>query len=534
MAGVPGAVGSSPGRSRELSILRACYDTPAVKVITGIRRCGKSFLLRQIRDELAAHSPETCFFDLALPGEKENFDRWLLSIRQDPAPSGAGGRGSGGSGENCPGARDVPGSAGVRGHVILDHLSDSALLCGTCRDLAQRGFSVFAACQDLLTHCSPGGDREDPIPFSELMQFPPSEVPIGAGNDPLSTFPSWQILNFLLRPLSFAGARELAALSDWELSLEDYLIWGGLPEVILRGRPESGEASAGNRCRICHTEELCFRDVLRKGQITSPKAFAEAAGFIEASSGSAVCMDRIREHLSRHRLKWPRKDPGLWLGALANAWVGECAEIITEKTHSPAPTLVSDSSSAVSSSSGLCSHGVPHSGSFGGNTGDSMFCFFAMDPALCSQYRGDGAWDLIRCARTVLFNEIRSRGYEVTCQDLGQGRMVFHAAAPGNRRFAAVLWDGRGGTGGLRSLLASVSCSGPQEQIILVTLGAGQDEELPVRAVSLENFLLCRWTEQAADPGEERAVSGWLCSEGSCWTQAHAGFCRSDPGVNVP
>ncbi len=517
-AGAAEIRGSAPGRSRELTVLRIYYDLPAVKVLAGIRRCGKSFLLRQIRDELRISSPAARFFDLARPAEQEAFECWFHAAMQDPALSGMGGGGKGGTAAG----------SGVRGHVILDHLSDPAMLDGSCRELARRGFSVFAACQEPLTSDPAGGDRNVAGCLHDLLGNSSPEAYPGTGADRRNICPSGQIVAFLLRPLSFAGARELAALSGRELCLEDYLIWGGLPEMILRGHPGNGEESAGNRCFIWHTEELMLQDALRKWPIASPKAFAEAAGFIGSASGSFASQDRIRDHLRRHRLKWPRRDPGLWLGALQSVYAGECARLIacpetadsclrsapvsvpafgsaaaaeriadpaaapaSVMVREPAASCISAQSPAPGSSpeSGISDHQWP-CGS-GGNSRDPGFCFFAMDPALCSQYRGDGAWDLNRCARTVLYNELRSRGYEVSCQELGQGRMVFHAAAAGRRRFAAVLW-GRGGIRGLRNLLASVRRRREMEPIILADQRLAGGGELPAGTVSLENFLLGR------------------------------------------
>ena len=39
-------------REKYLSLIRDFYDKDLIKVITGIRRCGKSILLKQIIDEL--------------------------------------------------------------------------------------------------------------------------------------------------------------------------------------------------------------------------------------------------------------------------------------------------------------------------------------------------------------------------------------------------------------------------------------------------------------------------------------------------
>ena len=46
-------------RTHYLNLIRPFIGTDVIKVITGIRRCGKSVLLDQIRDEIVARSPKT-------------------------------------------------------------------------------------------------------------------------------------------------------------------------------------------------------------------------------------------------------------------------------------------------------------------------------------------------------------------------------------------------------------------------------------------------------------------------------------------
>ena len=46
-------------RSYYLNLIRPFMGTDVIKVITGIRRCGKSVLLEQIRDEILEKSSKT-------------------------------------------------------------------------------------------------------------------------------------------------------------------------------------------------------------------------------------------------------------------------------------------------------------------------------------------------------------------------------------------------------------------------------------------------------------------------------------------
>ena len=61
-------------RERYLAKIRPFYDVDLIKVLTGVRRCGKSVLLTQIRDELsengvdAAHIIEINFENIEFMG----------------------------------------------------------------------------------------------------------------------------------------------------------------------------------------------------------------------------------------------------------------------------------------------------------------------------------------------------------------------------------------------------------------------------------------------------------------------------------
>ena len=50
-------------REHYLKKIRPFYDSDLIKVITGIRRCGKSVILSQIHDELEQMSKKTVYLD---------------------------------------------------------------------------------------------------------------------------------------------------------------------------------------------------------------------------------------------------------------------------------------------------------------------------------------------------------------------------------------------------------------------------------------------------------------------------------------
>ena len=51
-------------RERYLEKIRPFYDSDLIKVITGIRRCGKSVILKQIKDEISKETDNIIFLEL--------------------------------------------------------------------------------------------------------------------------------------------------------------------------------------------------------------------------------------------------------------------------------------------------------------------------------------------------------------------------------------------------------------------------------------------------------------------------------------
>ena len=50
-------------REHYLEQIRPFYDSDLIKVITGIRRCGKSVIMQQVRDELKSRSENIIYLE---------------------------------------------------------------------------------------------------------------------------------------------------------------------------------------------------------------------------------------------------------------------------------------------------------------------------------------------------------------------------------------------------------------------------------------------------------------------------------------
>ena len=50
-------------REKYIQAIREFYDSDLIKIITGIRRCGKSVILGEIHDEIKEKSDNTIYLD---------------------------------------------------------------------------------------------------------------------------------------------------------------------------------------------------------------------------------------------------------------------------------------------------------------------------------------------------------------------------------------------------------------------------------------------------------------------------------------
>ena len=164
-------------REKYIAPVREFYDSDLIKIITGIRRCGKSVILGEIYEEIKARSDNIIYLDFedtavlsALPDEKTLLN-YVGANRKDSL---------------C--------------YVFLDEVQRLDGWAGACRTLRLRNCSVFVSGSNskLLS-------RE----FTKEL--------------------SGRYVSFRVRPFVYKELTQYAKELGREISLTDYLIWGGLP-----------------------------------------------------------------------------------------------------------------------------------------------------------------------------------------------------------------------------------------------------------------------------------------------------------------
>ena len=167
-------------REKYISEIRGFYGSDLIKIITGVRRCGKSVVLEQVMDEIRQMSDNIVFlnFEDRLVTEKINTWKDIVSYVEDRRTS-----------ELC--------------YVFLDEVQEIEDWQLACKTLRLRECSVFITGSN-----------------SKLLS--------GEFTKELSG----RYVSFRIRPFVFKEVTEYATELDRTVSETDYLIWGGFPKRL--------------------------------------------------------------------------------------------------------------------------------------------------------------------------------------------------------------------------------------------------------------------------------------------------------------
>ena len=227
-------------REKYMKTVREFYDGDLIKVITGIRRCGKSVLLKQILEEIREQSDNTIFLDFedtavlnAIPDEMALLN-YIDSHRKASL---------------C--------------YVFLDEVQRVDGWAGACRTLRIRNCSVFISGSNskLLS-------RE----FTKEL--------------------SGRYVSFRVRPFVYRELVEYGKELGKEISLTDYIIWGGFPKRIEYSN-ESSQRIYLNELN----ETIILNDIINRYKIRKTEVFKRLANFIFLSNGRILSARSVEKYM---------------------------------------------------------------------------------------------------------------------------------------------------------------------------------------------------------------------------------------------
>lgn len=228
-------------REHYLAQIRPFVDNDLIKVITGIRRCGKSTILQQLSEEVSAKTDNVIFLEFenmrtrALLPDANAVLQYVDAHRKEG---------------KC--------------YVFLDEIQEVENWSGICQTLRLENASVFITGSD-----------------SKLLS---SEF-----TDALSG----RFVSFRIRPFVWKELQELASELGHSISVTDYLVWGGFPKRL----------EFDNAARIRYLEDIdetiIYKDIIRRFKIRKESLFRAVADFVLRSNGRIVSYHSLYKAVSQ-------------------------------------------------------------------------------------------------------------------------------------------------------------------------------------------------------------------------------------------
>ena len=262
-------------REKYIEPIREFYDGDLIKVITGIRRCGKSILLKQILEEIRERTDNVIFLDFedtavmnAIPDEMALLN-YIDSHRKESL---------------C--------------YVFLDEVQRVDGWAGACRTLRIRNCSVFISGSNskLLS-------RE----FTKEL--------------------SGRYVSFRVRPFVYRELAEYGKELGKDVTLTDYIIWGGFPKRI----EYSGES--GQRIYLNELNEtIILNDIINRYKIRKTEIFKRLANFVFMSNGRILSARSVEKYMKGAGLPCSITTITKYIGYLEEAYAIETVKKYSAKS----------------------------------------------------------------------------------------------------------------------------------------------------------------------------------------------------------
>lgn len=229
-------------REHYLKKIRPFYESDLVKVITGIRRCGKSVILDQIMEEIRTKTDNIIYLNFEKTSDylKVNDALGLIKYVEDNRKEG-----------KC--------------YLFLDEIQEVTNWEKAIRDLRLDNNSIFIT----------GSNSK--LLSSEIL-----------------TNLSGRFVDFRIRPFVYLEIKEYLNKIDRDISISDYLIWGGFP-----GRLVFSSLDAQKEYLEDLMNTIVYNDLIKRYKIRKEVIFKKIVNFILKSNSRIVSARNIHAYLKR-------------------------------------------------------------------------------------------------------------------------------------------------------------------------------------------------------------------------------------------
>ena len=251
-------------REHYLKQIRPFYDSDLVKIITGIRRCGKSVLLAQVQDEIRKAGKPCLFLDFDLKPVRNQIPDADALIDYVNKQIGT-----------------------EKLYVFFDEIQNVKDWNAACRTLRLYNCSVFI---------SGSNSRLLSKEFTKEL--------------------SGRYVSFRVRPFVYREILEYAKQNGKDIGISDYLVWGGFPAALAQDTPEAKKRYLNDL-----NDTIIYNDLENRYQIRKKEEFERIADYILISNARIFSAKSIADYMRSNGISVSVPTVIKYLGYLKEAYV---------------------------------------------------------------------------------------------------------------------------------------------------------------------------------------------------------------------
>ncbi len=331
-------------REKYIAPIRAFYNSDLIKIITGVRRCGKSEILKQIKTEISSKTDNVMFIDFEDRMITAQIQTWedIVNYIEDNRKTGL-----------C--------------YVFLDEIQEIEDWQLACKTLRKRNCSLFIT-----------GSNSKLLSKEFTKEL------------------SGRYVGFRIRPFIYKEMLEYAKELGREISISDYLIWGGFPKRL--------EFNGEEELRIYLNDldkTIVENDIINRYKIKKENEFRKVANFILISNARIYSAKSIADYMNSNNNHCTSNTVQKWIYYLCEAYIIDQAERYSKKAKKKLE-----------------------------NSHKLYNCDIALNSIRCINNR----FDLTHNLENIVYNELLYMGYEISVYD-NNGREIDFLAEKGNLRY---------------------------------------------------------------------------------------------------
>lgn len=262
-------------REHYIEQVRPFYESDLIKIITGIRRCGKSVIMEQIIKEIEKKTDNVIYLnfeDKKVSSNITNADK-LISFVEENKKEG-----------KC--------------YLFFDEIQTLDGWQDACKTLRLYDYSVFITGSN-----------------SKLLSGEFTKELAG------------RYVAFRIRPFVYKEIVEYCKELKKEASVTDYIVWGGFPK-----RFEFDSADAQSRYLSDLDDTIVINDLIRRYKIRKESLFKSLVNYVLRSNSRIVSANSIRDYIKQEHAGCSVNTIMKYIGYLEEAYIIEAVKQYSTKT----------------------------------------------------------------------------------------------------------------------------------------------------------------------------------------------------------